>query len=497
MSAGRGALSHVVRTIGFIRKELWSVLRQPRLILTLVVGPFLILLIFGFGYTEQIKPLRTVIAVESDEARLATDVDDLGDAFGSSIELVGTTTDADAAVGQLHRDEIDLLVIAPDDALSSLEKGEKADFTVIHTEVDPIIRRSIGLISTLSVDEINRQVLAEVVSQIQEGSTDVEPPVTGLSASAGALVVALEAGDADAAEAERANLTAALEAASAAQTSGVLYEGVAEALGITAGSLLGGVLLDLDGTDPSNEDALENARAIQSTLEEFETQLDQAQELEPQLLVSPFGVQVEALNDIPAEPAVFYAPGVVMLLIQHLAVTFAALSLVRERELGITEVFRVSPLSVTEAMTGKYVAFVLIVGSVTAALSALMWAFGVPIGVMPAMYIAVATLVMLASLGLGFVISGISHTDSQAIQYSMIVLLVSIFFSGFIIPLDRLLAPVQALSFLLPATFGITSLHDVVFRATQPPALVLGGLVVYVLVGAALAWWSARRDIAR
>jgi ABC-2 type transport system permease protein len=197
---------------------------------------------------------------------------------------------------------------------------------------------------------------------------------------------------------------------------------------------------------------------------------------------------------LPSEPAVFYAPGVLMLLVQHLAVTFAALSLVRERQLGVTEVFRVSPLSISEFLTGKYVAFVLIVGTVSIALTGLMLAFGVPIGA-GWLYPVTVVLVLLASLGLGFVISAASQTDSQAIQYAMLMLLVSIFFSGFIIPLDRLLPPVQVVSFLLPATFGITAVHDIVFRGSVPDPEILAGLGGYVVVMSILAWFFARRDV--
>ena len=40
----------LIRTSSFLRKEVFEVLRQPRLLLTLIVGPFLILLIFGLGF---------------------------------------------------------------------------------------------------------------------------------------------------------------------------------------------------------------------------------------------------------------------------------------------------------------------------------------------------------------------------------------------------------------------------------------------------------------
>ena len=497
MHAEQGFISSLVRVFGFARKELWSVLRQPRLIMTLVVGPFLILLIFGLGYTEQIQPFRTVIALPNEEAQLAADFDELAESFEPSIDLVGTTTDAESALTQLQDGEIDLLIVAPDDPLASLDRGERADFTIVHSEVDPILRRSISLISTLSVDEINRRVLEAFISEVQEGSDAADAPLTGLSAAASGLVDALQSGDEEEAREQRDVLESAIEAAESSAPAGAFYEGVGRALGVTAGGVLADVALDLEGTDPSNSDAMENALAAQTKLIQLEARLNQAQEIDPALLVSPFGAVVEAINDVSTQPAIFYAPGVLMLLIQHLAVTFAALSLVREREQGATEIFRVSPLSATEAMIGKYIAFLIIVGTVAVALSVLMWLFGVPIATQLLTYSGVVTLVILASLGLGFVISGVSNTDGQAIQYAMIVLLVSIFFSGFIIPLDRLLEPVRVVSFLLPATYGIAALQDVVFRAIAPALILLGGLGLYTVVGGVLSWVSARSQIAR
>lgn len=494
MSIKQGFVANLIRTGGFVRKELRSVVRQPRLILSLVVGPFLILLLFGFGYTEQTDPFRTLLVLESDDAGLATDIEELGDAFGSSIDLVGTTTDSEEAVDRLERKEVDLLIVAPTDALQTIEGGERAEFSVIHEEVDPIIRQSIGLLATLSVDEVNRQVLAAIVGEAQEGSVAVEAPASGLTATAGSLVEALESDDDQSARAIRAELQEQLTSLEGS-TSDALLGRVAETLGIAAGGIIGEVLLDLDSTDPDSADALESARSVETRLIEFESQLEQAQQMDPQLLVSPFDVSVKTLREFPGEPAVFYSPGVLMLLVQHLAVTFAALSLVRERQLGTTEVFRVSPLSISEFLTGKYIAFVLIVGTVSLALSGLMLAFGVPIGGAGWLYPSTVMLVLLASLGLGFVISAASQTDSQAIQYAMLVLLLSIFFTGFIIPLDRLLPPVQVVSFLLPATFGITAVHDIVFRGAVPDPEILAGLGGYVVVMSVLAWFFARRDV--
>ena len=50
-------------------------------------------------------------------------------------------------------------------------------------------------------------------------------------------------------------------------------------------------------------------------------------------------------------------------------------------------------------------------------------------------------LVIFASIGLGFFISTISKSESQAVQLSMLVLLTSVFFSGFFLRLETIWPP--------------------------------------------------------
>ena len=74
-------------------------------------------------------------------------------------------------------------------------------------------------------------------------------------------------------------------------------------------------------------------------------------------------------------------------------------------------------------------------------------------------------------------ISIVSQTDSQAVQYSMIVLLASVFFSGFILSLDMLWEPVRVISWLLPTTYGTLLLRDIALSGSDPNWLLLGGLI--------------------
>ena len=58
----------LIRISSFVSKELTEILRQPRLILTLVFGPFLIMFLFGLGYPEQNRTLRTTFVAENPES---------------------------------------------------------------------------------------------------------------------------------------------------------------------------------------------------------------------------------------------------------------------------------------------------------------------------------------------------------------------------------------------------------------------------------------------
>ena len=115
-----------------------------------------------------------------------------------------------------------------------------------------------------------------------------------------------------------------------------------------------------------------------------------------------------------------------------------------------------------------------------------------------ATFIAILVLLVIASLGIGFLISTMSKSDTQAVQLSMLVLLMSIFFSGFFLPLENFILPVRILGYLMPITSSIQALQDVMLRGVPPPLLlwlVLGGLaiVTFLLANVLAARQSAFR----
>jgi ABC-2 type transport system permease protein len=160
--------------------------------------------------------------------------------------------------------------------------------------------------------------------------------------------------------------------------------------------------------------------------------------------------------------------------------------------------FRIAPLGTVETLIGKYIAYTLISGFVTAALLALLvFGLGVPMAGSWAVLVAGVAAVLFASIGLGFIVALLARTDSQAVQYAMMVLLANIFLSGFLISLERFLPLARGVAWLLPATYGIQLLRSVMLRGTADQPLLLAALVGIGGVLFVLSWVMLRRRMFR
>ena len=120
---------------------------------------------------------------------------------------------------------------------------------------------------------------------------------------------------------------------------------------------------------------------------------------------------------------------------------------------------------------------------------------GVPMLSAPVAVAGVIGLLLLASLGLGLLISVISDSERQAVQLSMLTLLASMFFSGFVLRIEEFERPVQIAAYALPVTHGISLLQDLLLRGAVThtwQVAVLAALSVVLLIS---SWALLRRDM--
>jgi len=375
-----------IRISAFLNKELTEIFRQPRLIFTLVLGPFLIIMLFGIGYPTEGRALRTLFVV-GDQNPLAGEVESLAKIIGPAIVYQGMKNDENAALTDLASGRTDIVVVIPDDPFAMIENNQQATFMIYHGEVDPFQIDYVRSVGRIYIDEVNRRILEALATQ---GQAEVAPGLSGLGQHLGEI--------------------------------------------------------------PSMDSGV---------------------------LVRPFTAEVSGLSDIKFTPVGFLTPAVIILLLQHLSITFAALSIIRERRSGIMELFSVAPLTALETLTGKYLSYLLFNALIGALLTWLVvWVLGVPMLGNWTNYIIVLAILLFTSLGVGFAISLISETEIQAVQYSMLFLLMSIFFSGFFLDLRLLRHPMQNLAWVLPATYGIRMLQDVMLRGHSIPLLLFAGISI-------------------
>ena len=208
----------------------------------------------------------------------------------------------------------------------------------------------------------------------------------------------------------------------------------------------------------------------------------------------------ELVNVAPSTPGVAaaFAPAVLALILQHLAVTLVALSLVRERLSGVMELFRIAPVSTAEILLGKILAFGVLGGAIAALTVALLVvAFGVPQLADPVALIGAIGLLLFASLGLGLAVAMVSDSERQAVQLSLLILLASVFFSGFVLSIEEFNAPVRALAFLLPVTHGIRLIGDLMLRGETAQTWEYLALAAIGIVTIGSAWVLLRRSMLR
>lgn len=385
----------LTRIGSFVFKELMETLRRPMVLLSLLLGPFAIMAIFGIGFNGIRRPLDTVIVVPKDSG-LRQDPGYYQNLAGSLVQVLRVDETPAAAEGELRAQKLDMVVEVPGDARQRLKAGEQAVITVKFNIEDPVTSNYVSeVVSTRLQSDVNQQIVTQAVT-----------------------------------------------------------------------------------------DAEKNAPGSQ-------------QQVPPKTVAQP--TRVDAKNIAPSPPDVifFFGPAVFALILQHLAVTLTALSLVREKISGALELFRASPVGAIEILVGKYIAFTILNGAIAAiVLAMLVRFFHVPFLGSPGAFAGVVALLTLASLGFGLLISVVSGSERQAVQLSLLLLLASVFFSGFVVPVDEFIPSVRALAYALPVTHGIRLVQDLMLRGTTVADWEAGVLAIISAVCFLLTLLLLRRSLA-
>jgi ABC-2 type transport system permease protein len=179
----------------------------------------------------------------------------------------------------------------------------------------------------------------------------------------------------------------------------------------------------------------------------------------------PIDMRVRPWYNPEQRSALFIVPGVIGVLLTITMTLITSTAIVRERERGTLEQLIVTPIGKSSLMLGKLVPFVL-VGYVQMTVVLILGEliFRIPtVGSVALLYLLTVPFIV-ASLGVGLLISTIARNQLQAMQFSFFFMLPNILLSGYIFPRVAMPVPAQWIGLLLPLTFYLNVLRGILLK---------------------------------
>ena len=241
----------------------------------------------------------------------------------------------------------------------------------------------------------------------------------------------------------------------------------------------------VDAADPMASGAALSGAALAGQAE--------AAERMPSMRAVPVEVSVRPWYNPDLRSSTYIVPGIIGVLLSMTLVLITSMAIVRERERGTLEQLVVTPIGRTSIMLGKLAPFLMIgYVQITVVLVLGRLVFHVPIqGSLWSLYL-LSFPFMVASLGVGLLLSTLVKTQAQAVQLGFFYLMPNILLSGFMFPRIAMPKLAQWIGALLPLTYYLEVLRGVLIKGVAVRQLLDEGAILS-LFGVALIAMAVRR----
>ena len=207
----------------------------------------------------------------------------------------------------------------------------------------------------------------------------------------------------------------------------------------------------------------------------------------------PVEVRPKLLFNPDSRSPNFFLPGLVAVLLLFFTAFLTALAIVREKERGTLEQLFVTPVRPMGLLLGKLVPyFVIGLMGLSGLLFFMRTVFQVPIAGNILLLYLLATPYLFVNLSIGLLISSRANTQPEAMQMSMMVILPTIFFSGYIFPRETMPLPFYIFSFFVPGTYFVNISRGIILRGAGLEHLWRDGLALLTM-GVLLLLAAAKR----
>jgi ABC-2 type transport system permease protein len=192
----------------------------------------------------------------------------------------------------------------------------------------------------------------------------------------------------------------------------------------------------------------------------------------------------------------YMVPGILVLLVTMIGIFLSGMNVVREKEIGTIEQINVSPIKKYQFIIGKLLPFWFI--ALFELAFGLLFArimFNIPILGNLWLIFAVASVYLLAVMGIGLFLATVSNTQQQSMFLSWFFMVIFILMSGLFTPVENMPAWAQQLNTINPIAYFIRIMRMIMLKGSglQDVAKPFMSIAVYAVSMLGLAVWRYRK----
>ncbi len=216
-------------------------------------------------------------------------------------------------------------------------------------------------------------------------------------------------------------------------------------------------------------------------------------------LSMPVGLEHRVWFNAALSSRLFLVPGLIAIIMTLIGSMLTAMVVAREWERGTMEALMVTPLHMSEMLAGKLIPyFVLGMGGMLFSVALAVWQFDVPLRGSFWLLMLSSALFMLVALLIGLLISIVAKNQFVAGLIAIIVTFLPAFFlSGFLFDINSMPAPIQMITFLVPARYFVSILHTLFLAGDIWPVILanMAALLLMLIFFFTLVWAKSHKRL--
>jgi ABC-2 type transport system permease protein len=446
-------------------KELRQIRRNRRLVISLIIPPTLMILIFGFALNPEVTDLRLGVVDLSRSAESRDLVSALGES--RAFTLKGYYSSSDELGSELSKGHLDIGVVIPWDFARMRARKETADVQLLLDGVNTNTAQIAGGYAALVIQSLNAKIAAASASEVAAVSRPSVPP--GGYQNAPAAIAA--------ASAPSAVMPGGIQGAAPT-------DGVQPSEGIGSGGQM--------SRPPTAAAGLGTGRGS-VTPPPIRVNADG-----PKIGRSSIITRIALLFNPGLQNSWFIITGTLGILLVLNGSVVSAASMIKEKEVGTIEQLLMTPATATEITVAKMgPIFLLLLGQILLALLVGYIVFGVPMRGSFLLLVFAGSLCVLTGIGMGTTLATFTRSQQQAQLMSFFINPPISMLSGATYPIEGMPHWLQPVTLINPVRhFSIIArgvmLKGVGLDVLYPNVLVLLGISLTLI---AVSSWRFRKQL--